>query len=1209
MQPIILTQPISSDTPLERLNLFPGRHLGENEFEHMQAYTDRRLAPLLHARDPGVLQGLEIRTGMIGLPDEGFILNPGLALSGSGQLLGLFYPLRQSWKTLIEEFIEDSGSSDASGIFYLTLQRNTRYIDADPETRPCQRMEFDPLRDARRVLAGSVGLFRLGVPLTNTATREQIENWVAANNVERELLTSMDSAVPVGLLAIDNIGTDTTPDYQVSWFSREAGYYPATPNGGYEVLLAQVKAAFQRKILEAHTQQSEASLPLLDYLHMHLKMHFLPAAGELPKELIRNIASPSPSLGWLPRHVYVDMVAVPEESVNELITRHLPRRAIDLQQPGGERMRLLVAVNEPDFKPDLMHFPKTDQQLHVDIYRYSQRAYKQWQHWMKIYNDLYYVHEDNMLSDAEVKTLDLPDPVEHPLLPQVFFQKIIAQGKNELGTSQSDTPYPYNEGIPAVPDFYQQWGRLGSLQNIGQTYLPPELATPAQNGLVLRLTIAQHRLEELDNEIRAMRARLEKTRDYLLLQRQQLDNQTVSLAALAGGVAGDGSGLQVARWLPFTQLKTPDEPEVETSTEASGGAGGGTATGEAIISANSAGAVPVNYSTKDFVYESMNIPASFSLSSGKVRSTDYAKMSISGTKINLGSFSNTLRKRPKVLSNVQLSLNSALLDKIAEAPRTALTRPAFEAKEFRFGVLAHIRPEIQEYKKLVRSMAELLATLQNLFDKAETGAIRKVLDSFGKPTPLSDLGLEGSDESATDQLTSKIYEAMFKAGKILVKQIAYIEGRYSMIEAKLEGRLRARINQEASIEKLAALIRKATEELDSVDKRRIEYLGDYGVAQRLLDDDWKTIYNENLERTRILTTAVKGLYYVRERQTPISMPLADPLELRYGSATDIVPGCDWETNPNLPEELEDFFDTVMEVPMADWTTLGKLTNYIPAKQRLEFIGNVRKARFAAKQTRSKSRVFRRNALNLSLTNVHQQSFSMLQHMSRYYLPFSIASLRQQQREAAKVLSLEDILGGTRGYLRREAQTLSTRLEQGIHCLLEKLDEIAPSLRLQWAQLAEDDNLYIENVERWPGLERAEREDFNATRTVSELIAWWFRQIDQTASANGRTAMRNMIRATLIHSALGDPTEILQGKVHVPPRLLARGETLRLHLNRPARPGTVLQLLDTSQRIVAVVNIEDDDEKSAIARVTKVADTAAVVTTQFRVVANKLTRFL
>jgi len=1196
MQEIILSDPVASDSALERLNLFSGRHLGEQEFERLQAYTDRRIAPLLSARDPGVLHGLEIRTGSLGSLGEGLVVNSGLALAGNGQLLGLFYPLRQSWQNLIDEFVEDIGSADASGVYYLTLKRNTRYVDADPDTKPCQRLDFDPLRDARRVLVGSLGLTRLGVTLEAGASREQIENWVAANNVERELLYTMQDAVPLGLLAIENAGSESEPDFQLSWFTQEAGRYLAIPDGGFLVLMEQVKAAFRRKLLEAQTQDEESEvLSPLDYLIANLQLGYLPAAGELPKELIRDIAAPAPGVGWLPRHIYVDMVAVPEESVPELINRHLPRRAIDLQQRSGDRMRLLVAVNEPDFKSDLMQFPQTDAQLHDDIYRYFQRSYNLWRDWMKHFNKLYFLTDADLLSEGELKSLDLPEPIASPVLPQLFFQQTIDDARDELGEGEPPvTPYPYNQGIPDAPAFYQQWGQLGQLSGLGQTYLPPALETPEENGLVIQLTIAKHELEELDNNIRAIRSRLEKTRDFLLLQRQQLDNQTVSLAALAGGVAGDGSGLQVARWLPFTQLKAPVIEEPVAGDEDDGGSEAGTE----IRALNSA----------SFSFDNI-VPASFSLSSSKVRSQDLARVSAQPTKINTMVFSNTLRKRPNVLSNVQLSLNSSLLDKIAEAPRTALTRPAFEAKEFRFGVLAHIRPEIQEYKKLTRGMAELRATLQNLFDKAETCSIRKKLDAFGSPTPLSELGLDGDVVEASDQLTGQIYEATFNAGKILTKQIAYMEGRYSMIEAKLEGRLRARINKEAQIEKLAALIRKVTEDLDSVDKRRLEYLGDYGIAQRLLDDDWLTIYHQNLERTRILTTAVKGVYYVRERQTPVSLPLADPLSLRYGSASDIVPGCDWETDPDLPDELEDFFDTVMEVPMADWSALNKLTSYIPTKPRLRFIHNVREARFAAKQSRSKNRSFRRTALNLSLANVHLQTQSMLMNLSRYVLPYSLPSIRQQQQEAAKVMSLEDLQTGTRGYLNREAHTLATRLEQGVYCLLEKLNEIAPSLRLQWAQLAEDDNLRVEQVELWPGLERAEREDFNATRTVAELIAWWFRQLDKQASGNGRAAMRNMIRATLIHSALGDPTEILQGQVYVPPRILARGETLRLQLNRPARPGTVLQLLDTRQQVVAVLNVEDDDDKGAVARITRVAKKSAVVTTQYRVVANKLTRFL
>jgi hypothetical protein len=106
-------------------------------------------------------------------------------------------------------------------------------------------------------------------------------------------------------------------------------------------------------------------------------------------------------------------------------------------------------------------------------------------------------------------------------------------------------PYPYSKGLPSAPAFYTGWLLSGA---------PPSVEVPAEDGMVIRYAVGQADMEELDNEIRAIRARLEKTRDYLMLQRQQLDSQTVSLASLAGGVAGDGSGLQVARWLPFTKF-------------------------------------------------------------------------------------------------------------------------------------------------------------------------------------------------------------------------------------------------------------------------------------------------------------------------------------------------------------------------------------------------------------------------------------------------------------------------------------------------------------------------------------------------------------------------------------------------------------------------------------------------------------------------------
>lgn len=1196
MNEILISPTIPSHPDLERVHLFAGRHMGEEEFERQQAYVDRRLAPLLTHVHPGIVYGLQVRLGEFSSGQEGFSVSPGLALAGNGQSLGLYYPLRQMWSSLIEDYIKETGAQDASGVFYLTLRRTSRYIDSDPTIDPCQRDEFDPTRDARRVVVGNLALKRLGLDsaLALSEPRDRIENWVAANNVDGIFLKSMQTAVPLGLLAVANTGNDVegNPIYAVNWFSEAAGRYHAVAHSGYHVLLQQVSHTFRRLLLAADGVVDETT-SVQDFLLANIQLDFLPAAGELPKELLSNIASTSPSVSWFPPHVGIDMVAVPEESVNDIIERHLPRRVVDLRQAAGDRLRLLLAVNEPDYKPTLLDYPATDSQLHSDIYFYFQRAHQVWQQWLRQFNYLYFLREEDVLDAAQLRALALPEPIAPPQLPQNFFQQVIDESLLEVGPDSSNQPqYPYNNGIPGFPDFYRRWGR--EVPADSGVFLPPVDEDPIEDGLVIQYTVAQVELEALDNEIRDIRGRLEKTRDFLLLQRQQLDNQTVSLAALAGGVAGDGSGLQVARWLPFTNLRqetqtTPpddDTPPPPTSPQPS----------------------PARSFT----------PIVAGIAAASLTQTPTLLAAKSQATSNKLVFSSALRQLPTIQSSLQFNINNLRLDKLTQVTKQALTKPAFTAQEYRFGTLDHVRPELQEYKKAQRGMRELLSTLDGLFHTAEAKSIKALFrkienDQEDKVPTLESLGVSDNtrigDPNTLQQLVPRLYAGLFTMGKILTQQIAYMEGRYARIEALLEGKLRSRLRQEGVIEKLAALIRQATEELTSIDKRRLEYLGDYGVAQRLLDDDWLQIYKQNQERTRILTTGVRGLYYVREQQTPISQVLADPLALRYGKAGDAVPGCDWEEEVDVPQELADFFDTVLEIPVSDWSAIKELEVHLPVGPRLEYVTALRNVRLQQKTAQRISQTNLDKPVRISLNTVRVQTHAVLTQFARVATNFDADSRRNRQSASAKVLSLEDVLAGSRGHLQREAQTLHNRLEQAIHCLLEKLNELPPSVRLMWQQLAEDDRIDVTQVPLWPGLDRAERDDFNATRTVAELVQWWFRQIKTDASADTKSAMRNMIRAALIHAALGDPTEIVQGQVQVPPRRLALGESLRLKLNQPAKPGTVLQLLDTQQRLVALLNIKDEDQQGVIAQVNQVTLQNAVVNTQFKVVASKAMKVL
>jgi hypothetical protein len=128
---------------------------------------------------------------------------------------------------------------------------------------------------------------------------------------------------------------------------------------------------------------------------------------------------------------------------------------------------------------------------------------------------------------------------------------------------------------------------------------------------------------------------------------------------------------------------------------------------------------------------------------------------------------------------------------------------------------------------------------------------------------------------------------------------------------------------------------------------------------------------------------------------------------------------------------------------------------------------------------------------------------------------------------------------------------------------------------------------VEAIGRWPGLKNAEEIDFNSTRTLAELIDWWFKQLGEQADSDSRQAMRDMIRAAVIYASLGNPQEIVKGSIFSPPRRVAFGERFKVTLNQPAPPGRLLQLLNKQQEVAAEVTVEQHDELGTQVTITKV----------------------
>ncbi|QTF94227.1 hypothetical protein [Halomonas sp. BM-2019] len=1238
MTTIWLNEAVPSTRRLQRVHMFAGRHLGEDEFDRKQDYADARVAPLLSAAQPGIVRGLEIKGD-----GDGFSVSPGLAVAANGLALGLYHPLRAEWLALIAHWLRTTGGTDATGVYYLALRRASRAIDA-PTVDPCQRTEFDPTRDSRLVVVGTPVLHRLAIPTgaVTTMARERIENWITADRIDGRFLATMGHAVPLALLAIHS----ENDAHNVLWLSPAAGRYEAVPGSGYRVLLNQTTGAM-RRVMQRAERELDPGDSLEDFLAAELHLDFLPATGELPRAWLRTPAAPSPSLRWLPPHLRVDMVVVPEEAVAELVGRHLERRVIDLRQPAGDRIRLLLAVNEPDYRPDLLDIPPTDAQLENDIYRLHRRSHDAWRKWHEQFDVLYHFDESDALDEATLRALDLPQPLAPPPTPDTVFENVAARAAETVEPeADGSLPYPYNLPTPPAPADYEHW--LVTPDDGGDP-VPPAVTVPGENGLVIRYALTERAIEAAENRIRAARARHEKTRDFLMLQRQQLDSQTVSLAALAGGVAGDGSGLQVARWMPYARFESAlAEGASLGAALAERSAGGGTsgelreaATGDGLTATRTTEPTPLSTdaTTTFSASPTRSTAPATTLNLGQLATGSTAtrfgapaiaamSTTTSSPAFSIGTAAlterqltsaasslfvapTTLTAKPQTFSAFELGINQQRIAALASVAKRTISTPAFMAREHHFGVLEHIRPEVNEYARAFQGMQDLLRTLSDLFDAPDARSLRRKLLRAGSPEDPDDLESrigDGSNGMTRDEATVHYrYKALFEAGKTLTQWVAIVEGRYSNLERRLQGLLREHSRLLTRLAKLAALIRRAREELDNLDRQRLDMLGDFGLAQRLLGENREQIYRRSQERARILTSGLRGLYYVRLRSSPVSELPADPLALRTGRSSDVVPGCDWEEDVDLPEELNPFFAAVTEIPMSDWATLKPLQPRIPL-QTLQSIDTLRKARFDVRAT-SRPAPGINAALLTHLAPVLRQNQAVLGHWAGAVMPpvQDRVSHGKTRERAAKVLSLEDLATHGTALLRRRAETLRERLEQCQYCLYEHLRELPPSIRFEWAQLAEDDRLRVEDVAWWPGLDRAERHDFNTARTVAELVAWWFRQLDREASADARSAMRNMIRTNLIHAALGDPSGLVHGRISIPPRRNAIGERIRIALDREPPPNAKLQLLDAQQKLVAVLAIEDYASHGADARIVEVVDAGARITEKLHVVVDRTDR--
>lgn len=553
---------------------------------------------------------------------------------------------------------------------------------------------------------------------------------------------------------------------------------------------------------------------------------------------------------------------------------------------------------------------------------------------------------------------------------------------------------------------------------------------------------------------------------------------------------------------------------------------------------------------------------------------------------------------------------------LAAEPSEPLTEPVFnKAPTTGKGMLSHVEVIRDSFINVQRDFLDLRAKANSRQNQAKSliDRICDFLDDFMKPEELRRLGVIDDDSQAPafrllvapdlhnadgfllrpkldlalvrpgddgpDGTKHNDESALFSAGKVVADDIRKIEALRGALTTLRRRHQQALEDLRSRLAALEADVPGEIRQLDVRERARVESLDDYAVAQRLLAEHWREIEAAYAERRRVIESH-RGLFYVKVRETPLGRTLPDPLDLRPSSPDDLVPGCA-NRDTALPAALAPFMEAVFDIPAGDWATLRPLGHLLPGRAILAGLVDTRRQRLALRLNRAVS------ADTPVLTSLVQQNHALVREVAAR--PFNAGALGELQRQGGAILALDDLLSIPAPLLRDPARALHQRLDAAAGCLLARLRSIAPSIRLNWAAAAEADRLAVDTPERWPGLAEAEERDFNGVRTLVELVAWWFRQLDTDASGVARTAMRNLVRACLLLAASDDPQQLIQGRLKTIPGRFRIGEALRLTLNREAAPGTLLQLFDDSQRVIATLRVDDHDDQGTVASVASILD--------------------
>lgn len=1259
--PIHLHRPIAAGPDAIRVNYFPQRSVGSAEFGLQARYIEQRLLGVSAIAQPGVLDGLTLtpaRQDPSAPALTQISVQPGLGVIRTGVVIRLSAVLTVNWADLVTVWSRAVALGQplralADGIYFLIVRPITfETLHGPPPAAPV-RDPVDPLLDERQ--DSFVELFLSdAVPQTTplppvAASAGDIALFL--NNVVGGLTpatvdAATGGAVPLGLVVVRG--------GQPWMLSQTAGRIVSHSAGLRATLLAQVRETLTLGVAEPPDQTVSRANRIAQ---IGGRVRYLPAAGELPLGFLLPPAAaagvslpplagdPGSTCPFLPPSLEVDLTAIRASRMPSLLASELRRAPLDLSVPSRDAVTLLLAIPDTDWRPDLLDEPRGDPLLPGVLFRAFTSAMTAQiaatDAWNAVYGglgthmtndnrttfnyllvtaatqqnrddllnhhaDLLVGFADNAGDPAALGTLlrgafTLPSPPDAPTLQMQLDRLGYAlQDASPLAPADPDTVLqPLAPALPAGTN-YAAWLVQAQLTR------PTDAGDAAVPGALAKLYTLQQAYSILAQITRTQQTTLEGHQRLLVLQRLHLDIVSSLSSSLAGGVPGDGTGLQFARLLPFMQLVAPSPPPALAAPTL-------TAPGPAAPTASPAIAAPRSVATSI-----ATATASRSLLTTTALTPVTTTISPTFGQFQVAPVATAPQQvifSPGVISGAQLTGISAATQQVAFSPGLIASTqlpdvapPASIAGQFvgKTDVAADVAAQLGaitqkpqfDFTPSVSGVAAHLAPAQNTVNVVQTGFQRLTdlasgLNVAGLPTvPLPTAASE-----------NQAYANLSTLGRGLVDQINAVQIAAQPVEA----RYLAWRDRMATLEQ-----RIAAAQLDLANARAAlaEALrafavpaADYASAQQLVLEEIQRVAAASATRRRVLG-APTGLFWVRRRQTAIARGLSSPLPLTADTPSDLVPGCAVD-HAGPPASVQPFLDAAMELPLDDFAPLRPLYPGLPDRAGLPQLSTVRAARLAvASPAQVPVTTFGASAAAGDLAALHYANLTNFADRLQASAVTLLPSLADTQRQAMRTFAIPDILFLPGSALRRQVEQLRRNFEAACGCLIEKLRGMPPSTRFNLAALAGQNTVEPLSPASWPLTGVAAADEFAAVREITAIINWMVRQLADTPSVYARPALANLVRALLIAAAYGAPDEALSGQVTAPPPTFRVGDPVRFTLSGAAPIGTLLDVFDDGRRLVGKMRLEDTTSAGASGRL--VASYAANVApgTQFTVARSR-----